>query len=66
MFEIVPGVGWLLVAYATGTGFGLFISWHQFGERIVESTIDSLIDNGFLRTRKDANGQIEILKYNEE
>jgi hypothetical protein len=62
MFEIVPGVGWLLLAYIIGTGFGLWINF----KRAVGLTIDSLIENGYLKHRKDANGEIEILKHNEE
>jgi len=62
MFELVPGWGWLFVAYATGTGFGL---WYKF-HKVIEVTIDSLVENGYLRHRKTADGEIEILKYNEE
>jgi len=62
MFDIVPGFGWLLLAYVAGTVFGLW--YRQRGT--VEKTIDSLIDNGYLKHRKDANGEIEILKYNED
>lgn len=62
MFEIVPGVGWLALAYIVGTLFGL---WYK-QKGTVEATIDSLIDNGYLKHRKDAKGEIEILKYNED
>jgi DNA-binding MarR family transcriptional regulator len=62
MFEIVPGSGWLLFAYIVGTLFGL---WYK-QKGTVEKTIDSLIDNGYLKHRKDAKGEIEILKYNED
>jgi len=62
MFDITPGAGWLLLAYVAGTVFGLW--YRQRGT--VEKTIDSLIDNGYLKHRKDANGEIEILKHNED
>ena len=62
MFDIVPGFGWLLLAYIAGTGIGM---WWNF-KRAVEITIDSLIAKGYLKHRKDANGEIEILKYNED
>lgn len=65
MFEVVPGVGWLFLAYGVGTIFGLVVQNHN-GRKIVEVTVDSLIENGYLKHRKDANGNIEILKYNEE
>ena len=62
MFDIVPGFGWLLLAYIAGTGIGM---WWNFN-RAVEVTIDSLIAKGYLKHRKDANGEIEILKHNED
>ena len=62
MFETVPGVGWLLLAYVIGTGFGMFVNF----QRVIETTIDSLIENGYLKTRQKSDGEIEILKYNEE
>lgn len=64
MFEIIPGMGWLFLAYAVGTAFGFFIQ-DRNGERIVEATIDSLIDNGYLKHRKNADGEIEIMKYDD-
>lgn len=62
MFEVAPGIGWLFLAYAVGTGFGLWINF-KFA---VGSTIDNLIEKGYLKHRKNADGEIEILKYNEE
>jgi hypothetical protein len=62
MFEVAPGVGWLFAAYGIGTIFGLWLNF----QKAVEITIDSLIENGYLKHRKDANGEIEILKINEE
>lgn len=62
MFEVAPGVGWLLLAYAIGTAFGLWMSF----QRAVGVTIDSLIENGYLKHRTNADGEVEILKYNEE
>jgi len=62
MFDITPGAGWLLFAYAIGTAFGFYLKQ----QRIIGTTIDSLIDKGYLKHRKDANGEIEILKYNED
>jgi len=62
MFEFVPGVGWMAFAYVVGTLFGLWVKQ----ARTVEFTIDSLIERGYLKHRKDANGEIEILKYNED
>ena len=62
MFEMVPGWGWLLLAYVIGTVFGLRINFHN----VIGSTIDSLIESGYLKTRRKSDGEIEILKHNED
>lgn len=33
---------------------------------IIETTVDRLIADGYIKTRKDENGQLELMKYNEE
>jgi len=57
-------ISWLLVAYTIGTviGIGFGFSWAH--KRSIILTIDSLIDQGFLRHRKDKDGELEILKWN--
>ena len=62
MFDELPGMGWLLLAYVVGTLFGLYVKQH----RAIEATIDSLIEKGYLKHRRDANGEIQILKHNED
>jgi len=58
-------VMWLLVAYVLGSAFSAFI-FHRSGTRNgIENTIDSLVDQGFLRHKKDNDGEIEILKWND-
>lgn len=32
----------------------------------VESTVDNLIKEGFIKTRKDENGEVELLKHWED
>lgn len=61
MFEMAAGWGWLALAYLAGTGFGL---WYTQG-RTIEKTIDSLVENGYLKYRKLPNGDIDILKKHE-
>jgi len=61
MFEIAPGVGWLLLAYFAGTVFGLWVNF----QNAVAGIIDSLVQNGYLKHRKNSDGEIEILKYDE-
>ena len=55
---------WLLGAYVAGSG----ATWYLFLKKnfldATEKTIDTLIENGFLRTKRSDNGEIEILKWN--
>jgi hypothetical protein len=66
MFDITPGVGWLMAAYLTGTLFGLWAGFRFYASKGAEMAIDTLIEGGYLKTRKSKDGEIEILKYNEE
>jgi hypothetical protein len=34
--------------------------------KIIEETIDNLIHQGFLKTKKSHKGEIEIMKWNEQ
>jgi hypothetical protein len=52
----------ILVAYIVGTLFGLWIKFH--GATVV--VIESLIEDGFLKTREKEDGDIEVIRYNEE
>ena len=56
---------WLLGAYITGS----FATWYLFLRQnflnATEATIDSLIANGFLRYKRGDDGELEILKWNE-
>lgn len=56
---------WLLIAYASGTLFTIFFLRHSLSENVIEKTIDGLIAQGFLKYKKDKNGEIEILKWND-
>ena len=55
-------VFWLFAVAIVFTVYGMKIRF----ESVVGSTIDSLIENGYLKHRKGADGEIEILKHNEE
>ena len=57
---------WFLGAYVVGTGFGWWLGFTYNLRTASETIIDHLIDNGYLKHRKNANGEIEILKYNED
>jgi len=56
---------WILAAYTVGTLFGYLLNLtarKQFFLRGVEVTIDSLIDNGYLRADIGADGEIHLIK----
>ena len=52
--------GFLVAVVFTVVG----IRWNIHG--VIEATIDSLINNGYLKHRKNSTGEIEILKVDEE
>lgn len=55
----------LLIAYIAGTYMGF-----KFGRGTlldsIELTIDQLIEQGYLRFRKDKDGEIVLLKWNHQ
>jgi hypothetical protein len=52
---------WLL-----GTAVVFTIVGYKMGTKSsIEQTIDALIDQGYLRHKKDSKGDIEILKWND-
>lgn len=57
----IPVEAWLLLAYTIGTGVGMYWRFNN----LIEKTIDSLIDNGYLKYRTKANGELDILKKHE-
>ena len=60
---ITENVMWLLGAYITGSAATYYLSLKKNFLDATEATIDTLIDNGFLRVRKSDNGELEILKW---
>ena len=55
---------WLLGAYVSGSVATYYLIVNQSVRSAAEQVVDNLIDNGFLRHKKDADGEIEILKWN--
>jgi hypothetical protein len=62
MFEMSTGAGWIILAYIVGTAFGMWIKFQM----VIEYLVEGLIEGGFLKTRENADGEIEILKHNED
>ena len=58
-------VGWLLFAYVTGSVATGYMVWKAVAYKAAEVTIDTLIENGFLRYKRSQDGDIEILKWNQ-
>ena len=58
--------GWLLLAYSTGSAVTGYLVWKNNSKNAIDITIDSLIKRGYLRSRTNADGTVEILKHNDE
>ncbi len=59
---------WLLITAIVYTFVGMSFrpSHKEMAITIIETTVDRLIADGYIKTRKDENGQLELMKYNEE
>ncbi len=57
---------WIFAAYAMGSVITYFIARRGILELAIEATISSLVQEGFIRHRRDKDGQIELLKWNED
>jgi len=59
---------WLLITAIVFTFVGMSFrrTSKDYAHIVIEATIDKLIEDGFIKTRKDDKGQIELLKYYEE
>ena len=55
----------LFFAYTAGTLVGLWLTRQQ-ASIVIDSTIEALIDQHFIKTRIDQDGNTEIVKWNEE
>lgn len=54
---------WLLLSYVLGTAAGWWLAQSHTGAATVELVIDSLIDQGYLKTRRAPDGSVEVLKH---
>ena len=57
---------WFFGSYAVGTVIGMAFGYTAGARKAIEATIDQLVKNGFLRHRKNKDGEVEILKFNHE
>jgi len=56
----------IVISYVVGTLFGLYVGSKVNSKRIIEMTIDDLITKRIIKTKKLADGEVEILQYDEE
>jgi hypothetical protein len=57
-----PLVGMLLVGIVC---YCTYLLGRNDRNKIIVTTIDTLIDQGYLRARKDSNGDDELIKWND-
>ena len=55
---------WFFGAYIAGTVMGYLFS-RSSATQIAEHTIDVLIAGGFLKSRTNEKGEVELIKYDE-
>ena len=56
----------IFIAYILGTAFGLYVGFSSNHKRVVEKTIDNLINQKYIKTKQLSNGEVEILRYDEQ
>lgn len=57
-------IGWLFLSYVSGSAVTAWLIYKSVTLRSIQNTIDQLINNGYLRHKRDKDGEIEILKWN--
>lgn len=69
IFDITQMHLWLLFTAILYTFFGAWMASNKSDKTtslIIEATIDRLIAEGYIKARVNDNGDIELVKYNEE
>ena len=56
----------IFVAYTLGTLFGLYVGHRSSILKTIEKTVDNLIDQKYIKTKRLPNGEIEMLRYDEQ
>jgi len=57
---------WMVVAYAAGSMVTFYIARKGILELAIEATLTGLIKDGFLRTKQNKDGELEIVKWHED
>ena len=66
MFDATPGWGLLVFFYVAGSISTYLLFYKSVTLRAIEQTIDMLCNTGYLRFKRSPNGEVEILKYDQE
>jgi|TARA_R110000851_G_C12771974_1_gene534296 hypothetical protein len=56
---------WLFLSYLAGSAVTFWLMRNVIEKVLIERCIDKLIADGFLKSKIDAKGETEILKWNE-
>lgn len=56
----------IFIAYTVGTLFGLYVGAKMNTLRIVERTVDDLINRRYIKTKRMPDGELELLRYDED
>lgn len=58
---------WLLITAIVFTFVGMSFRRppKDYVHTVIEATVDRLIADGYIKTREDKNGQLELLKHDE-
>jgi hypothetical protein len=57
---------WLLATAVVFTVYGWYTGTKHTVEKVSEAVIDSLIEQQYLKTKRSPDGEIEVLKWNED
>ena len=63
--ETAPGWEWIALAYVIGSIAAVMLTYKSITIKAIENTLDKLCEDGFIRHRTKANGEIELFKYND-
>ena len=63
MYIFSENVMWLFGAYVAGSVATYLLMLKATFIDAADKTIDTLIEGGYIRTRKNANGELELLQW---
>jgi len=58
----MESIAWYGLAYLIGTIFGLYVGRNHGISKGILITLETLVNEGYLKTRKDSNGDLDLMK----